>query len=255
MTDHEPHGYRCECGEIRLEHLPGGKACLRTDCTCTRFRAAAIVRPVEAPTEPMQEDDPMTIHAVPRDEMDQSEAHEGALANGTTDTGDDGDEAVPGDEVENPGVLERIAAIRRNKADVLKEFASQEAALLDGVRAKLVVARLEVERLEDAEAGILEAMGADKPAKSASQPGVAKTSPAKKAAATRKASTSKDKGPSFKAQLIEWVTKHPKSRVEDIAEAFPDQKRPFISSTLYNAKGKGLLKSTGDRGSMKWSAA
>lgn len=190
----------------------------------------------------------MTVHAVPRDEMDQSEAHEGTLANGTTKTDDDADEAGPGDEVENPGVFERIAAIRRNKADVLKEFASQEAALLDGVRAKLVVARLEVERLEDAEACILGAMGADRP-------GVAKTSPAKKAAATRKASTSKDKGPSFKAQLIEWVTKHPKSRVEDIAEAFPDQKRPFISSTLYNAKGKGLLKSTGDRGSMKWSAA
>jgi hypothetical protein len=197
----------------------------------------------------------MTIHAVPRDELDQSELPEGVLANGAADKTDD--ESAGGHDKEE-SVVDRVAAIERNRADVLKEFASQEAALLNTVRSKLVVARLVVSQLEDAEASILHATGGDKPAKADSKPGVAKASPARKAATTRKAranAAAKDKGPSFKAKLIEWVTKHPKSRVEDIAEAFPEAKRPFISSTLYLAKQKSELKSTGDRGSMKWSAA
>jgi hypothetical protein len=187
-------------------------------------------------------------HSVPSDE-DQSE-RTSALANGEADTGEH-------EEADLPGVIQRIEAIKRNRADVLKEFASQEAELLDAVRAKLVIARDEVGRLESAELEILEALGADKPAKADTKPGVAKTSPARKAAATRKARASKPKasGESFKSKLVAWVSKNPKSRVEDMAEAFPDQKRPFISSTLYLAKKAGELKSTGDRGSMKWSAA
>lgn len=196
----------------------------------------------------------MTIHAVPRDELDQTEPPVGVLANGNaTEPEADSYEADKA-----PSVVERIETIKRNRADVLKEFAAQETALLDTVQAELSAARGAVYRLEAAEAEILASMGADKPAKADSKPAIAKVSPARKAAATRKArATDKPKasGESFKAKLIAWVTAHAKSRVEDIAEAFPDQKRPFISSTLYLAKQKGELKSTGDRGSMKWSAA
>jgi hypothetical protein len=242
-VDQEPAGYRCQCGHIRLEHVTGGKLCMVTGCECKRFRASPSR--VQAPIEPTQEDENMTVHAVPRDEFNQTEPSEFVLANGSDEP--EASDEVDGDETEKPSVLERIAEIRRNKEGVLKEFASQEAALLDSVRAKLAVARLEVQRLEDAEAGILEAMGADKPSRQA---------PAVKAAATRKARAAKPAADgTFQAKLVSWVVAHPKSTLDDIAQAFPKEKRATISSRLYLAKKAETLKTTGTRGSMKWSGA
>src|SRR5580658_2701864 len=145
--DQEPAGYRCQCGHIRLEHVTGGKLCMVTGCECKRFRASP--NRVQAPIEPTQEDEPMTVHAVPRDEMDQSEPPAGALANGGRDQSDEGEDD---DERKAPSVVERIETIKRNRADVLKEFAKQEEELLESVQTELVVARGAVARLEAAEA-------------------------------------------------------------------------------------------------------
>ena len=257
MTDiDEEPGYRCICGHTRLEHEMGGKLCQVYDadgvvCMCSVF--AASVRPA-APIEPIQEDEPMTVHAVPRDEMDQSEPPAGAMPNGEAEPELSDEE----DDSRKASVIEQIERINRNRADVLKEFAAQEASLLVGVRAELRAARHEVVRLEAAEAKILASMGSDQDAAKpvASKPHLAKTSPAKKAAATRKARAAKPAAEgTFQAKLVSWVTEHPKSTLDDIAQAFPKEKRATISSRLYLAKKAETLKTTGTRGSMKWSGA
>jgi hypothetical protein len=252
MTDiDEPDGYRCICGHTRLEHEVGGKLCQAHDadgvvCMCSVF-AARLAR-VQAPIEPTQEDENMaTIHTVPRDELDQSEdTSADPSTNGRAEA-----DAPDADETPNPTVLEMVESIQRDREDILKAFASKESALLDRVRFEIATTEKKLAKLRTAEAGILTAMGVVKPT-------LAKTSPATRAAATRKARSVKPSkatdGTTFKAKLITWVTSHPKSRLEDIAATFAGEKKGAISSTLYLAKKAGVLKTTGARGSMKWSA-
>jgi hypothetical protein len=246
-VDEEPSGYRCQCGHIRLEHVTGGKLCMVTGCGCKRFRA--MVRP-------------MTIHGVSReaDEFNQDhEAPASVLANG----GAGADEPDQDEEARKATYAERAASIERNRSDVLKEFAKQEAELLEGVRAELAEARAEVAQLEAAEARIMKALGLDSGRsftvrKGAPDPLEAGESPAgaKPRRGVRKARAAKPAADgTFQAKLVSWVVAHPKSTLDDIAQAFPKEKRATISSRLYLAKKAQTLKTTGTRGSMKWSGA
>lgn len=193
----------------------------------------------------------MTIHAVPRDDTDQSKPPEGLLANGKAEDGhagaDDGE-----DDAKAPSVLEQVEALEKRRSTALKIIDAEEAKLLNGLNSDIEVARLKLSQLEGTRDVIVARQAGKSP-----KPSLAKTKPeerAKKAAATRKANKTRTSAePTFKAQLIEWVGENQWSLLDDMAKAFPKTKRSFISTTLYNAKKAGELKSKGSRRSMKWS--
>ena len=205
----------------------------------------------------------MTIHAVKRDDdMDQSAPAESVdsaptSSNGTIQKPEES-ETEP-----KPTVHQRIAAIKARRSAVLASLAEESEILLKKLDDELEAAEAEVKRILDDRAALLESIddggeaeepAAPKPAPLAKTRGsvarASKPSPAK--AAPR---TSKSNGTSFTATLIAWVLKHPWNRLQEMKEAFPKEKPAKLSQTLMIAKKRGVIKSKGEKGSMKWGPA
>lgn len=182
----------------------------------------------------------MTIHATPRDELDQTEH-----LNGTTpdDEHEDRDATSPSERPETD-VLAQHDSIMARRAMAIAEYDAELAAVNAKLDGEIAATREKLARLEAIRNGSPVAAS-----KAPRAPRLAKAKAAEPGAPKARKRGGKE---SNKAKVLGFVAKHPKSLVKEIAAEL-GLKSMAVSQILNGAKGKKLVKSTGDRPNMKWS--